>query len=149
MKYFLSDLGFYIRKPYWDFYYKYKNPRRHFDKWKKSHDIDDLRKYIIESNDVDIDIEEIVHWNRSYIYRYSINGISSESHTHSLKELFLQLLYIYIEDPNFEVEFDDRYFHKDELLMVKRFVDVLKEEYNSDLWVQPNIGYDGGDENGI
>ena len=95
---------------------------KYLEKFRKTNSINDLKQYIIKSSNIDGDIEEIIKWNRCY--GYMVNG--EHYHCHTFKQLLLEIIFLYKEGYR-DFVFDEENFHKDELKMLNRFLDVLKE----------------------
>ncbi len=114
------------------FYYlkwKLTDNYKYLKRYSRSNNLDDLEKYIEKSNNIDLDIEELVHWNR--LYEWWLDG--QYSHAHTLKEVFECFIIIYKYTPDAKIVLKEDTFHKDELIMVQRFIDIL----NGDRKVSP------------
>ena len=86
----LWDLEHLIKRPYYYVRDYLMSERVFLDRYIKYKDFDDLLKFIARSKDIDIDIEEIVHWNRVYEYKVC----EEFYHSHSLKSLLIDLLFV-------------------------------------------------------
>ena len=111
-----------IRSIYWKIRFYFTDNFKYLEKFRKTNNINDLKQYIIKSSSIDGDIEEIVKWNRYYGYTVD----NEHYHCHTFKQLLLEIIFLY-EEGHRDFVFDEENFHEDELKMLSRFLDVLKE----------------------
>ena len=111
-----------IRSIYWKIRLYFTDNSKYLEKFRKTNSINDLKQYIIKSSSIDGDIEEIVKWNRCYSYTVD----NEHYHCHTFKQLLLEIIFLY-EEGYRDFVFNEENFHEDELKMLNRFLDVLKE----------------------
>lgn len=110
------------RYVYWKIYdYLFEN-YKYLDRFKKSYDLMDLYDYIRKSKRFEWDIDNVAGWCR--YYEYTVDGV--QHHTHSLQDLCKDLIFIYYKNIDPKIEFIEKYYHEDELKMLKQFIEVLE-----------------------
>lgn len=106
----------------WRIYRYFTDNYKYIVKYKDTGDLKYLRKYILKSRSIDLDIDEVVNYCRCY--EFEVNGYYS--HAHCLKQLFIMLMDFYENGTGQEIILDKDTFHKDELVMVEKFIKELK-----------------------
>lgn len=100
----------------------------YIDRYLNNHNINDLEKLIIYSNNMFMDIDLITKWN----FCYSFEANDEYYHSHSFKDLLLVILNILKQNKNSKFNFEkysDNY-SEDELIIISKFIMVVKSLLN-------------------
>ena len=102
----------------------------YIEKYLNDPNIKNLKSLIFYSNDIDSDIDLIAKWN--FCYSYEVN--EEYYHSHSFRNLLLQIIDILINDPKAEFNFEKYYdkYSEDELVIISKFIVWVKNLLNEE-----------------
>ena len=102
----------------------------YIEKYLNDPNIKNLKNLVFYSNDIDSDIDLIAKWN--FCYSYEVNG--EYYHSHSFRNLLLQIIDILIDDPKAEFNFEKYYdkYSEDELVIISKFIVWVKNLLNKE-----------------